>query len=191
VEPVTLHTERLVLSVPVESDVDAIYEACQDPDIQRYTTVPSPYERSHAEGFVARVAGRWQSGVEQTWAIREGGELAGMIGLYHHGRGAVELGYWMSPGSRGKGLLTEAAAAVVDWGLSPEGLDTPRLEWRAVVGNVGSARAARRVGFRYEGLLRQALPSHRGRDDAWIAGLLATDDRSPQDWPVLDGTEGV
>lgn len=184
-EAVTLRTERLVLSVPTAGDVDAIYAACQDADIQRYTTVPVPYERHHAEGFIPRVEKHWDEGVEQTWAIRDGDTLAGMIGLYRVASGSAELGYWMSPGSRGRGLLTEAARAVVDWAFAPEGLGAVRVEWRAVVGNVPSARAARTLGFRYEGLLRQALASPTGRDDGWIAAILASDDRTPQEWHVL------
>ncbi|MGW5696666.1 helix-turn-helix domain-containing protein, partial [Streptomyces asiaticus] len=30
------------------ADTDAVFAACQDPDIQRWTSVPSPYERAHA-----------------------------------------------------------------------------------------------------------------------------------------------
>jgi RimJ/RimL family protein N-acetyltransferase len=185
-EAVTLRTERLVLSTPAGADVDAIFAACQDPETQRYTTVPSPYERTHAADFVKVVAKRWASGVEQTWAIRDGDTLAGMIGLYHHGRGAVELGYWVSPDSRGRGFVTEAAAAVVDWGFAPEGLGLHRIEWRAVAGNIASARAARALGFRYEGLVREGLTNQHRHDDGWIAGLLAHDDRDPRPWPVLD-----
>jgi RimJ/RimL family protein N-acetyltransferase len=176
-----------MLSVPTEDDVDAIFAACQDADIQRYTTVPSPYERLHAEGFIPFAQDRWTTGVEATWAIREGDTLAGMIGL--HGitvGGAGELGYWMAAPSRGRGLLTEAARAVVDWGFSPEGPALQRIEWRAVVGNTASARVARALGFRYEGLLRGALSNSFGRDDAWVAGLLHTDERMPQPWSVLE-----
>lgn len=185
-QPVILRTERLVLSTPTSADVDEIFAACQDPGTQRYTTVPSPYTRGHAVGFVDLAAQRWESGVEQTWAIRDGETLAGMIGLHHHARGAVELGYWVSPGSRGRGVATEAAGAIVDWGFAPDGLHLHRIEWRAVVGNAASARAARAVGFRYEGLVRQGLTNQRGHDDGWIAGLLAEDDRAPQAWPVLE-----
>ncbi|MGB4777637.1 GNAT family N-acetyltransferase [Microbacterium sp.] len=186
-EPVALRTARLELSVPVEADAAAIYEACQDPLIQRYTTVPSPYERGHAEEFIRRVATQWSEGVHLTWAVREGETLVGTIGVYRiDGKGAGELGYWVSPGSRRRGLLTEAARAVIDWGFSDTGLRLRRLEWRAVVGNVASARAAQALGFRYEGLLREGLAGHDHRDDGWIAGLLATDDRIPSPWPVLE-----
>jgi len=187
VEPVTLTTARLELSPPRESDIEAIFEACQDADTQRYTTVPSPYEHRHAEEFVPRVAEQWTEGAHLTWAMREDETLAGMIGLYSlDGAGSGELGYWVSPWSRRRGLLTEAARAVLDWGFSPEGARLRRIEWRAVAGNVASARAARALGFRYEGLLREGIAGKEGRDDAWIAGLLADDDRTPQPWPVLD-----
>ena len=187
-EPVTLRTERLELSLPTLDDVDAIYDACQDADTQRYTTVPSPYERRHAEEFVPKVAEEWKSGAHVTWAMREGEVLAGMIGLYRlDGRGGGELGYWVSPWSRRRGLLTEASRAVIDWGFDPAGADLHRIEWRAVVGNLGSARAARTLGFHYEGTLREALVGSFGRDDGWIAALLRTDDRMPQPWPVIEG----
>lgn len=186
-EPVVVRTARLELSVPTTDDVDAIYAACQDPDTQRYTTVPSPYERRNAEEFVPRVAADWASGAHVTWAMRDGDVLAGMIGLYRlTGTGDGELGYWVSPWSRGRGLLTEAARAVVDWGFSPEGAGLERIEWNAVVGNTASARAARTLGFRYEGLRRQALRGSTGRDDGWTASLLASDDRVPQQWTVLE-----
>lgn len=188
-EPVVLRTTRLELSPPTEADVDAIHEACQDPEIQRYTTVPSPYERKDAEEFVARTAEDWRSGAHLTWAMREGQVLAGTIGLYRlDGRGSGELGYWVSPWSRRRRLLVEAGEAVIDWGFAPdrEGLHLDRIEWRAVVGNIGSARAARTLGFQFEGTLRQALVDSKGRDDGWIAGLLRTDERMPHPWLVLE-----
>lgn len=185
-EPVTLLTTRLELSLPRESDIDAIFEACQDADTQRYTTVPSPYEHHHAEEFVPRVASQWASGAHLTWAMREGDVLAGTIGLYRlDGAGSGELGYWVSPWSRRRGLLIEASRAVLDWGFSAEGPALQRVEWHAVVGNVASARAARTLGFRFEGIRRQALNGTQGREDGWSAALLANDDRTAQPWPVL------
>lgn len=183
----TLTTERLELSPPRESDVDAIYAACLDADLQRYTTIPSPYERHHAEGFVTKTREWWDAGSETTWAIREGGALVGMIGLHGLGRGSGEIGYWMARTARGRGLLTEAARAVVEWGFAPDGARLERIEWRAVVGNLPSARTARTLGFRFEGTMRRALVNGAGRrDDGWIAGLLPTDERVPQPWSVLE-----
>lgn len=186
-ETVALTTERLVLRAPTEADIEAIERACQDPEIPRWTTVPSPYTRENAEEFVRLVAEWWAGGSETIWAIFVDDTLSGMIGLHHieehHTGGYAEIGFWMTAAARGHGYLLEAAGAVVDWGFSELGL--VRIGWRAVAGNVPSARAARALGFRFEGLQRQALTSPRGRDDGWFAGLLVGDDRTPVDWPVL------
>ncbi|GAB3600461.1 GNAT family N-acetyltransferase [Microbacterium tumbae] len=187
-EPVVLTTERLELRAPDETDVDAIAAACQDPEIPRWTTVPSPYTREHAVGFVELVASWWADDSQAVWGVHAGGGLIGVVGLHHitpsAGGAHAELGYWMAAAARGRGYLVEAAKPVIDWAFAERGV--VRLNWRAVVGNVPSARAARSLGFRYEGMQRQALISPRGRDDGWMAGLLATDDRTPVDWPVLD-----
>ncbi|MGP3535534.1 GNAT family N-acetyltransferase [Microbacterium sp. RD1] len=185
-EPVELRTPRALLSTPTEADAEAIFVACQDADIQRFTTVPSPYLREHAAQFVVQSGQRWADDVEATWVIRSDDEVTGMIGLHRLSGGSPEIGYWMARPHRGRGLLTESARAVIDWGFWPGGLGAARIEWRAVVGNRSSARVARAVGFRYEGTLRQALSNSFGRDDAWVAGLLASDDRTPQAWSVLE-----
>lgn len=184
-EPVILTTARLELSPPTEADIDAITAACQDPAIARYIPIPSPYARRDAEEFVTKVAQWWESGTDPVWAIRAGGAFCGVVGLHRISGGSGEIGYWLAPEARGLGYLTEAARAVIDFGFG-EPLSLSRIEWRAVVGNVSSARAARALGFRFEGVLRQALVSPRTRDDGWIAGLLPIDDRAPQHWPVLE-----
>lgn len=183
--PVTLRTARLELSIPTIADVDAITAAAQDPEVPRWTTVPSPYHRSHAEEFIAKAAAWWDEQSELTWGIRVNGAWVGMIGLHGTSPGeAAEIGFWMSAPARGHGYLTEAARAVIDFGFA-DPLSLARIQWRAIVGNVASARTARGLGFHYEGLLRQGLSDPRGRHDGWIAALLPTDDRAPQPWPVL------
>ncbi|WP_434810484.1 GNAT family N-acetyltransferase [Microbacterium sp. bgisy189] len=194
-EPVMLRTARLELSIPTGTDVEAITAAAQDPEVPRWTTLPSPYKRTDAEDFVRLSRSWWDENSEYTWAVRAGGQWIGMLGLHthksrpshrDHAGGAAEIGYWMALQARGRGYLTEAAHAVVAWGFSAEGLGLARIEWRAIAGNIPSARAARALGFRYEGLLRQGLSDPRGRHDGWITGVLATDDRTRQPWSVLE-----
>ncbi|MDU0325484.1 GNAT family N-acetyltransferase [Microbacterium sp. KSW2-21] len=184
-EPEILRTARLELSAPRESDVAAIHAECQDGAIQRFTTVPSPYLPADAETFVELTRTWWAEGSEATWAIRLEGRLVGMVGLAKLSSGGPEIGYWVSSSVRGQGLATEAVRAVVGWGFAAERPAVQRIEWRAVVGNAGSARVAQTVGFRYEGLLRQAGANSLGRSDMWVGGLLRSDDRDPQPWPVL------
>ena len=186
-EPVTLTTDRLVLRTPTEADAEAIDRACQDPEIPRWTTVPSPYTREHADGFIRMIADGWAEETGAVWGIRADDTFLGVISLDGFtpqvGGAHAELGYWMAPEARGRGYLVEAGRAVVEWGFGELGL--ARIQWQAVVGNIPSARAARALGFRYEGLRRQALTGPRGRDDGWTAGLLPSDDRTPVPWPIL------
>lgn len=186
-EPVTLRTARLVLRAPTAADVDAITAACQDPEIPRWTTVPSPYAREHGEDFVRLVAKWWADGSQTIWAMVHDDVLVGVLGLHritpHPSGGSAELGYWATAGARGQGFMVEAARAAIEWAFAA--LDLARVRWQAVAGNIPSARTARALGFQYEGLQRQALTSPRGRDDGWVAGLLRTDDRTPVAWSVL------
>lgn len=188
--PAILTTERLVLRAPAPADAEAITAACQDPEIPRWTTVPSPYSRADAEEFIRLVEQWWADGSQAVWGIYADEALVGVVGLHHitpHDAGGhAELGYWMAPGARGKRYLLEACRAVLDWAFAELGL--ARVHWQAVVGNIPSARTARALGFRFEGTRRQALTSARGRDDGWTAGLLPSDDRTPVAWPLdLDG----
>ncbi|WP_110588227.1 GNAT family N-acetyltransferase [Microbacterium suaedae] len=179
-EPASLTTPRLFLSLPGSDDVDAIFDACQDPLIQRYTTVPSPYTREDAESFVGLVAEWWESGTEHVWAMRAGDDLVGVVGLHRIKDGAAELGYWTAPSGRGQGYTTEAARAAVNFAFGPMRLE--RLEWHAVVGNHASARVAQKLGFQLEGVRRKGLDDGGQRADGWIAGLLSTDPRTEVSW---------
>ncbi|MFW0797724.1 GNAT family N-acetyltransferase [Gordonia sp. CPCC 205515] len=171
-------TERLRLRQPDESDVEPIFRACQDPDIQRFTLVPVPYTRADATGFVWMTAERAQS---HTWTIRTraGDEFVGVVGIMER-EDRVAIGYWCAPGQRGRGYLGEAVAGVVDHGFGTLGL--PEINWSALVGNIASARLAAGLGFRYVGRRTESV---RG-DDAELhtAVLQRTDRRDRQTWPV-------
>ncbi|MFB6890517.1 GNAT family N-acetyltransferase [Kitasatospora sp. NPDC056327] len=177
-EPVVLTTERLVLRPPRESDIDAVFAACQDAEIQRWTVVPSPYRRADAEYFVRDLAAEGlRTGENLIWCVfeRESGALVGCQGLTAcAGRpGAAEVGWWTAKEFRGRGYTVEGAAAVARHGLGA--LRLRRLEWLAYVGNAGSRAVAERVGFRFEGTLR-SYSEQRGRfHDTWIASLLPGD----------------
>jgi RimJ/RimL family protein N-acetyltransferase len=55
-EPVTIETERSRAAPFAAADVEAVYAACQDPDIQYYTPVAKPFRQEDAEKFVGETA---------------------------------------------------------------------------------------------------------------------------------------
>jgi RimJ/RimL family protein N-acetyltransferase len=188
VPPVTLTGGRVVLSAPTEGDIDRIAELCADAAIAEWTTVPSPYTREDAVGFVTgMVVDGWASGRSRTWAIRIGGELVGMVGLDGIADGAAEIGFWLAPSARGRGIMSEAVALVLDHGFAPapDGVGLSRIVWHAFAGNLASAAVARRAGFAFEGISRLGAVQRGNRRDDWQAGLLATDPRGEgPGWPA-------
>ncbi|MEU9593273.1 GNAT family protein [Streptomyces sp. NPDC048219] len=184
-EPQTLTTDRLVLRTVGPQDTDAVYAACQDADIQRWTTIPSPYLPEHARGFTERLAPEgWGNDSMFTFGLfLPSGELVGMLGVTMVSPGVGEIGFWGVKEHRGRGHVTEAASAVARWAFTRRAID--RLEWRAEVGNTASRAVAQRVGFTMEGTLRSAINNNGTRRDCWIASLLPSDLSLPTTTPYL------
>lgn len=176
-ETTILRGRGLMLRTWLPEDADQLLQACQDPEIQRWTPLPSPYRPEHAEQFLDACALRWVHGLA-TFAISDlaGVEVLGSIGFVDIPEmGTVEVGYWVAPVARNRGVAAAASRVICDWAFDV--LDFNRVEWQAYVGNEASRRVARRCGFRLEGTLR-ARGYQRGEyRDIWIAGLLRSDRR--------------
>ena len=83
-------------------------------------------------------------------AILYDGEVVGGIGL--HIRSSIdrraEIGYWLIKGQNGKGIMTQSAKALADYGFGA--LRMNRLLIRAASENPGSQNVAKRLGFSHE-----------------------------------------
>lgn len=173
--PPILSDGRLTLRPPASTDAFDILEGCQDPDIIRWTTVPSPYDISDARTFLNDRLTPTQWWRNPTWVITEAdNRWIGTVSLRPDGQGAAEIGYMIAPDQRGRGVGTAAIRLVCAWALNQWGLQV--ITWQAVVGNSASRALAQRVGFRiHDEPLRLGL-AHRGtRVDSWFGELLATD----------------
>jgi RimJ/RimL family protein N-acetyltransferase len=187
--PVVLRTERLVLEVPVPSDAELITRYCQDPLFEQYLTTPWPYTRADADAFLGEhVPASWANGRELTWALRRtvGGPLLGIISVrdIQH-----ELGFWIGAEHRGAGLMSEAATAVAEWTLAGGIPGAETVFWRAVEGNIASARVARAAGFRRIQPEHATVPRRDGTAlPAWYAVREASvDPRAYASWDALLG----
>ena len=176
-ESTVLRGRGLVLRTWLPEDADELLQACQDEEIQRWTTLPSPYLPEHAEQFLDVCALRWVQGLA-TFAIQNRTEtqLLGSIGFVGiPEEGVVEVGYWIAPQARRRGVATAATRLISDWALDE--LAFHRVEWQCYVGNDGSRRVADKCGFTFEGTLRSRGFQRGHMLDIWIGGLLRTDPR--------------
>ena len=200
-QPFALSDGRVRLSPHRDDEYQALADAIGvDDSVLRYIpAMPQPYTADDAQFFVEQVARPgWQAGTEAQWAVRELPEgwqdgdaeppILGGCGLVGIGGGSAEIGWWLTPSARGRGLLSAAARLVVEWAFADEGLALERLKWRAETTNWASRKVAWRLGFRVEGLIRKELPTREGqeRKDGWIGTLLREDPREPNEpWPVV------
>ena len=148
-----LTTARLTLRPFGPGDVDDVFEYARDPEWAEYLldVVPQPYTRRNAEEFIA---GRMLApGTEFSWAIVLNGTGIGSIALRVDLKHEVgDIGYALAKSHWGRGFMTEAARAVIDWGFGQRGLQ--RMWSHADTRNQQSCRVLERLGMVREGVLR-------------------------------------
>jgi len=126
-----------------ESDIEWITEACQDPEIQRWTLVPRPYTRDHARHFVEHPEMEyWRWIVEQD----DTGTPVGLVSIHGvNDNGDAEVGYWVAPWGRGMRVMSSALARVMDAAATDPSIRA--LTARIAEGNTASRRVVQRAGF--------------------------------------------
>jgi RimJ/RimL family protein N-acetyltransferase len=162
----TLQYGRVSLRSPEESDVQKIFEACQDPLIPRFTTVPAEYTMAHALDYVQRVPASLELRREIPFVIEFGSgeekEFAGVISFHtisldNH---RAEIGYWMHTPMRGKGIGTIAAKMITNYGFLTMGFR--RIEAAVDIDNLASQKLLISAGYEKEGVLRQRVTRSDG-----------------------------
>jgi RimJ/RimL family protein N-acetyltransferase len=180
----------VTLRAHTTADTDPAYETCQDPEMQRWTTIPVPYLREHAVDYLTQqIPARWQDGSSFAWAIEYDGRYAGTIDLRDSEGGVGEVGFAVSSWARGHGVMTRAVKLVVRHAF--DDLGWHRVIWRAYVGNWASRRVAWKAGFRSLVTLPDGGLQRGVRRDEWVASVTRDDELEPQGhwWkvPVIEG----
>ena len=124
------------------SDAEWITRACQDEEVQRWTKVPRPYTREHAESFIEN-----KNGELPAWAIIDSRsqEPVGMIGIHHVINGVASIGYWVAPWGRKSGAASAALRIIPT--LARRIGKAHTLQATIAETNTASRRTAERAGF--------------------------------------------
>ena len=109
-----------------------------------------------------------------------GGKASGQASFMdiHAGNGVIEIGYiWFAPSMQRTRAATEALYLMLDHAMTD--LRYRRMQWRCNALNERSRAAARRLGFRFEGIFHNHMV-YKGlnRDTAWYSIL-------DEEWPEV------
>jgi RimJ/RimL family protein N-acetyltransferase len=170
----TLRNGDLVLRPKTPADADALTAACQDPEIPRWTAVPSPYTRADAERFIVASEAEAAAGKAANLLAVDArdGSLLGSFSVLELDRtpGSGEIGYWVAAEARGRGVATRAVQLLADWAREELGLT--RIEILAHLDNAPSRKVAEKAGFRDTG---EVKPCPRAAHDDPVYAVYAWD----------------
>ena len=175
-----VETPRILL-LPIElNDGPELWEAVDGSrwHLERWLPwVPFNNTPEASRRYANACASDWDAGRAVRFGIRdrETSALLGVVGLDScvHLHLSCELGYWLRADAAGKGLMTEAASACVRFAFTRVGVH--RIRCAAATGNQASLNVIGHLGFKPEGIARQAeFVASRWVDHA-VFSKLSTD----------------
>ncbi len=129
------------------------------------------YDEDRAVEYLRECDAQWASGNAFAYAIVVGGQIVGSAGLHNRvGDGGLEIGYWVHGDWTGRGIATDATAALTDAALALPGID--RVEIHHDAANIASGRIPAKLGYVRLGErptrdLGPAAPGETGTDVVW------------------------
>jgi RimJ/RimL family protein N-acetyltransferase len=165
----------LLFRLPTADDVDGMTVAFEDPEIRDPANLPS-FGRDELVATLPYLPALVESGRLMPLAVVElsTGELVGGGQLHHLDaeRAIVELGYWVLPHARRRGIATRIARVLAEHAFA---LGVKRVAAYVNVGNVASENVLRRAGFTREGVVRSLPRPDGSRADKTLFSLLPGD----------------
>jgi ribosomal-protein-serine acetyltransferase len=141
-----------------EADADELYRLIDDNRSHLAPWMPWAAEQTldGTAEFIRSAIAQEKSDDGFQVALEVGGAIAGVLGYHGVERKnlVATIGYWLASDRQGTGLITAAVAVLVSHAFDVWGLH--RVEIRAAPNNTRSRAIPERLGFRAEGLLREA-----------------------------------
>ena len=173
-----LQTPRLTLTRIRPTDAQAVFELFSDPKVLQYYDLEPLTALPDAERLLQLFESRFSAASGIRWAIREhgSGNLIGTCGFnsWNQKMRKGSIGYDLKRSHWRRGLATEAVAKIVHaafCGLLPCGR-LHRIQADTVLGNVASERLLLRLGFKEEGIRRDAMYIRGSYWDMKCFGLI-------------------
>ncbi len=161
--------DGLVLRLPNADDLQGLAAAFAEGELSEADNI-SPFRREELAVELAGFVGTDELARLVVADVQSGVTFGG--GTLHHldaERGIIEIGYWLYPRARGRGIATKVARVLAEYAFT---LGVQRVTAYVSVGNLESERVLERAGFTREGVLRSMPTPDGGRVDKTIFSLL-------------------
>jgi RimJ/RimL family protein N-acetyltransferase len=170
-----------------DADAARIHEGTAEPATEQWLGhKPAPYTLDDARTYVRMRREQEASGQAVTWAIADPADdrILGTVLWFDWTPGVeCEVGYWVHPDARGRGLATTATRLAVDHIFATLGVK--RVKAAAAVANTASCAVLERVGFRHYGVERYGANVRDDRVD------MALYDVTASEWAELRSTQNA
>lgn len=181
----TIRTERLILRKFTVDDAPAMFEGwASDERVTRYLTWDPHGSPEETRQLLALWCAGYQSPAAYHWAMEYKGALIGDISVVQLDERSehASLGYCIGHAYWGRGLMTEAAKAVIDYLFGEVGVN--RVEISHAVKNPASGRVAQKCGLIFEGTKREFFKNSAGEFlDISFYGILKSEWEEQKAWP--------
>ena len=152
--PITIElvTDRLMLRAADLSDVDLVWEVSRFEGFNEGMTWDPPTNKEEIVSITEKNIADWREGTEYvfTIAVKDENLPIGRMGLRQEDEpGIWNIGFWVHPDYWNRGIATEAALAVLEFGFSQIGAD--KITTDHAVWNEQSKSVIEKLGFRYIG----------------------------------------
>ena len=172
-----LETPRLMLRKARMSDAADIHCYAQDPEVARHVLWDAHRSIFETRSYVRFLIYQYRSGMPGSWVIvlKESKQVVGTIGYmsFNADNSTVEVGYSLSREHWGKGLMTEALAAVIDETFRT--LKLHRIEAMHDAANPASGRVMAKCGMQHEGHMRERICCKGSFRDVEMWAILRKD----------------
>jgi RimJ/RimL family protein N-acetyltransferase len=146
-----IETERTILRLFTMDDLDDLASILGNPQVMKYLELDcKPLSRETTETALTNIISHWEMNGFGRWAVvsREDNKLIGMAGFRTHDENA-ELVYILDEPYWGRGLATEIARAILEYGFEKHKF--PGIIAMTRPANVLSRRVMDKLGMKFEG----------------------------------------
>ncbi|MBM7586472.1 ribosomal-protein-alanine N-acetyltransferase [Bacillus pakistanensis] len=165
-----IETERLILRKITLDDAEDMFIYASNEEVTRYVTWITHSSLSDTIKFINAFLPQYDA----PWGIefKENGRFIGTVHFvwWQPEHNSAEIGYVLSKEYWGKGLITEAARAIITFGF--ESMDLIRIQARCFLENKGSERVMEKLGMSFEGISRKVMYVKGEHKDLKVYSIL-------------------